>query len=234
MDTMDRELVSLIEDNVGMAEAISVNIWKTAPHALELDELKSLAFFGLTQAAHRWRAYCEKNNYDSKAYNYFKVFAASRIRGAIYDAIRSNDWTTRTLRGKSRLLKDAGQDNGATISELADRTGMSELEVTKTMARMAAKPVSLQAASIDCEDERSLDGTIFEQDIRAATVEAIRKLPFEYKLVLAMHYYEGKELKLVAAELDITDARASHLHTKAVLAVREAMVEIAKEQSLVE
>ena len=233
METMDAELVYLIEENIGMAEAISVNIWKTAPHALELDELRSLAYFGLTQAASRWRPYCEKHNYDSKAYNYFKVFASSRIRGACFDAIRSNDHASRTLRGKSRLLKDAGQDNGATLAELAERTGMTELEVSKTMAKMAAKPVSLQAASIDCEDEHSLEGTIFEQDVRAATVKAIGNLPFEYQLVLAMHYFEGKELKVVASELKITDARASHLHTKAVLAVREAMVVIAKENESV-
>lgn len=229
METMDAELVGLIEENIGMAEAISVNIWKTAPHALDIDDLKSLAYFGLTQAAARWRPYCEKNNYDSKAYNFFKVFASSRIRGAIYDAIRSNDWSSRTLRGKSRQLKNAGQDNGASVSEMAERTGMTEKEVTKTLVRMAAKPVSLQAASIDCEDDRSLDGTLFEQDIRTATVKAIEKLPFEYQLVLAMHYFQDKELKVVAAELNITDARASHLHTKAVLSVREAMVEIAKE-----
>jgi RNA polymerase sigma factor for flagellar operon FliA len=229
METMDRELVSLIEDHLGMAEAISVNVWKTAPHALDIDELRSLAFFGLTQAAARWRPYCDENGYDSKAYNFFKGFASSRIRGAIYDAIRSNDWTTRTLRGKSKKLKEAGQDNGASVSEMAERTGMSEQEVSKTLARMAAKPVSLQAASVDCEDNETTEGSIFEQDVRAATVEAIKSLPFEYQLVLAMHYYEGKELKVVAAELKITDARASNLHTKAVLAVREAMVEIAKE-----
>ena len=231
METMDKELVTLIQDNIGMAEAISVNVWKTAPHALEIDELRSLAYLGLTQAAARWRPYCDKNGYDSKAYNYFKVYASNRIRGAIFDAIRQNDWTTRTMRGKSRQLKDAGQDNGASVSEMAERTGMSEQEVTKTMARMAAKPVSLQAASIDCEDDQSLEGTIFEQDVRAAIVEAIRELPFEYQLVLAMHYFEKKELKVIAAELNITDARASHLHTKAVLAIREAMVVIAKEQS---
>jgi len=229
MKTMDRELVSLIEDHLGMAEAISVNVWKTSPHALDIDELRSLAFFGLTQAAARWRPYCDENGYDSKAYNFFKGFASSRIRGAIYDAIRSNDWTTRTLRGKSKMLKEAGQDNGASVSEMAERTGMSEQEVSKTLARMAAKPVSLQAASVDCEDNETTEGSIFEQDIRTATVGAIRSLPFEYQLVLAMHYYEGKELKVVAAELNITDARASNLHTRAVIAVREAMVEIAKE-----
>jgi RNA polymerase sigma factor FliA len=229
METMDQELVTLVQDNIGMAEAISVTVWKTAPHALDLDELRSLAYFGLTQAAARWRPYCDKNGYDSKAYNYFKVYASSRIRGAIFDSLRSNDHASRTLRGKSKLLKDAGQDNGASIVEMSERTGMSVSEVTKTMTRMAAKPVSLQAASIDCEDEHSLDGTIFEQDIRAAMVEAIKELPFEYQLVLAMHYYEEKELKVVAKELDITDARASHLHTRAVLAVREAMSAIAKE-----
>lgn len=230
MLTNDKELMGLIQDNLGMAEAISVNIWKSAPHALEIDELKSTAYEGLVQAASRWRAYCERNEYDPKAYNFFKVYAASRIRGAIYDAIRKNDWSSRTLRAKSRLLKDAGQDSGVTVAELAERTGMTETEVTKTMVRMAAKPVSLQAASVDCEDSQSLEGTLFEQDIRAATVEAIGKLPFEYQLVLAMHYYENKELKVVAAELNITDAKASHLHTRAVLAIREAMVEVAKER----
>lgn len=230
MITMDKELTALIEKHLGMAEAISVNVWKTAPHALDIDELRSLAFFGLTQAAARWRPYCDENGYDNKAYSFFKGFASSRIRGAIYDAIRSNDWTTRTLRGKSKLLKEAGQDNGATVSQMAERTGMSEQEVTKTMARMAAKPVSLQASSMDFEENQSTEGSIFEQDVRAATVEAVGNLPFEHQLVLAMHYYEGKELKIVAAELNISDARASNLHTRAVIAVREAMVNVAKER----
>src|SRR5215216_6034917 len=149
MKTMDSELTALIKDNVGMAEAIAVNVWKTAPHALDIDELRSLAYFGLTQAAARWRPYCAEKGYDDQAHSFFKGFASSRIRGAIYDAIRSSDWTTRTLRGKSKQLKEAGQDNGASVSEMSERTGMSEKEVTKTMARMAAKPVSLQAASID-------------------------------------------------------------------------------------
>lgn len=229
METMDRELVSLIEEHLGMAEAISVNVWKTAPHALDIDELRSLAFFGLTQAAARWRPYCDEHGYDDKAVSYFKGFASSRIRGAIYDAIRSNDWTTRTLRSKSKKLKEAGQDSGATVPEMAERTGMSEQDVSRTLARMAAKPVSLQAASVDCEDVDTTEGSIFEQDVRSATVETIKKLPFEYQLVLALHYYEGKELKVVASELNITDARASNLHTRAVLAVREALVEVAKE-----
>lgn len=237
----DRE--TLINDHMGLAKAIAVQNWQTATYALEVDEMKSLAFMGLVDAANRWEGYCEKNGYDPAATEYFKVFAARRIHGTIRDGIRQNDWATRTLRDKAKRLKQAGQDEGASVEELAERTGMSVKEVNSTVQRMAMRPISLDSAqagwnvygveansvSQTTVDAISTDGSAFENEMLRHAATVIRALPQDQQVVLALHYYEALEIRSVARVLGITESRASQLHTKAVLTIKQALAEAANE-----
>lgn len=236
----DRDI--LIRDHMGLAKAIAVQNWQTATYALEVDEMKSMAYMGLVDAANRWEKYCEKNGYDPAAVEYFKVFAARRIHGTIRDGIRQNDWATRTLRDKAKRLKQAGQDDGATPEELAERTGMTIKEVSSTIHRMSTRPVSLEAQGGGGEQNGfahnypasiTTDGTSFELEMLRHATDVMRTLPQDQQVVLALHYYEALEIRSVAHELGITESRASQLHTKAVLTIRQALLEAASESEYV-
>lgn len=234
----DRE--TLIHDHLGLAKAIAVQNWQTATYALELDEMKSFAYLGLVDAANRWEKYCEKNDYDPAAVEYFKVFAARRIHGTIRDGIRQNDWATRTLRDKAKRLKLAGQDDGLSAEQLAEKAGMSLKEVNATIHRMASRPVSLEgelpngdSTGVAYADPVSTEGTGFQNDMLARASEVIRALPQDQQVVLALHYYEALEIRSVAQELGITESRASQLHTKAVLTIRQALLKAATESEYV-
>lgn len=233
---------TLIRDHLGLAKAIAVQNWQTATYALEVDEMISLANLGLVDAANRWEKYCEKNSYDPAAVEYFKVFAARRIHGTIRDGIRQNDWATRTLRDKAKKLKLAGQDDGLSVAQLAEKTGMSVKEINNTIHRMATRPVSLDSSFCGWSDygvepnnisytidSVSTDGTAFEHDMLKHAADVIRTLPQDQQVVLALHYYEALEIRSVARELGITESRASQLHTKAVLTIRQALLEAASE-----
>lgn len=234
----DRE--TLINDHLGLAKAIGVQNWQTATYALEVDEMKSLAYLGLVDAANRWEKYCEKNSYDPAAVEYFKVFAARRIHGTIRDGIRQNDWATRTLRDKAKKLKLAGQDDGLSAEQLAEKTGMTLKEVNSTIHRMASRPISLENnwgddndRGLSSPDPVTTDGTSFQHDMLTTAAEVIRALPQDQQVVLALHYYEALEIRSVAQELGITESRASQLHTKAVLTIRQALLEAASESEYV-
>lgn len=231
---------TLIRDHMGLAKAIAVQNWQTATYALEMGEMVSLANMGLVDAANRWEGYCEKNGYDPAAVEYFKVFAARRIHGTIRDGIRQNDWATRTLRDKAKKLKQAGQDDGATASELAERTGMTLKEVNSTIHRMASRPVSLEGELPNSEatgpsyaDPISTEGSAFQNDMLECAASVIRTLPQDQQVVLALHYYEALEIRAVALELGITESRASQLHTRAVLTIKQALAEAATESEYV-
>lgn len=231
---------TLIRDHLGLAKAIAIQNWQTATYALEMDEMVSQANMGLVDAADRWEKYCEKNGYDPAAVEYFKVFAARRIHGTIRDGIRQNDWATRTLRDKAKRLKQAGQDDGLSAEQLAEKTGMSLKEVNATIYRMASRPISLENnwgddndRGLSSPDPVTTDGTSFQHDMLNRASEVIRALPQDQQVVLALHYYEALEIRSVARELGITESRASQLHTKAVLTIRQALLEAATESEYV-
>lgn len=232
---------SLILSHIELAKNIANKEWRTATHALKQDDMLSLAYMGLVDAAQRWEPYCAKNNYSPEATQYFKVFASFRIRGTIRDHIRKEDWATRTLRTKSKKLKNAGQDEGIPVEELAEKTGMSVPEINKVNARMATKPVSLEAhlgnpyqdnpTTNELEDKADTEGTAFARTMVRLFVETVQVLPEEIKLVVILHYYKKLDLKRVAEELGFSEAKVSQLHASGVLAVRDALALAANERN---
>lgn len=239
---MSYDKESLILSHLDLAKNIATREWRTATHALKHDDMVSLANLGLVDAADRWEAYCKKNEYDPSATQYFKVFASLRIRGTIRDHIRSADWATRTLRSKSKRLKDAGQDEGLPVEELADKTGMSVPEIHKVNARLAARPVSLEAhlssayddgnggMSNDLKETVDTESTAFARDILTTFVATVKELPYENQVVLALHYFSRQDLRRIAELLKISEASVHQLHTEGVLAVKHAVTEAALER----
>lgn len=220
----------LIAEYLSLAQSIAQQVWRTAPHALDLDEMRSIAHLGLTQAAERWYEYCAENGYDPAALQYFKPFVVRRVRGALIDAIRAADWATRLLRTRSRALQEAGQFMGATDAELSERTGMSIAEVRATIRGMAQRPVSLEVEEFDPSSDTDVESAAFAGAILARVVEVIRTLPHDEQVVIALHYYRGLQLHQVAQAMSISEARASQLHADAVLAIHQAMMTAAREQ----
>jgi RNA polymerase sigma factor FliA len=230
----------LILEHLKLAEEIAIKEWRTATHALEKDEMMSLAYLGLVDAAQRWEAYCIRKEYDPDAIQFFKVFARLRIRGTIRDSIRSADWATRTLRSKSKRLKDAGQDEGLSVQELAERTGMTINEINKVNNRLSKKPVSLDAKlgsqtleghqEIQIKEDIDTEGSAFANEMIEIFINTVKTLPIEEQVVIALHYYTKLDLKHVAEELQISEVQVSQLHNSGVSAVKAALTYAATER----
>jgi RNA polymerase sigma factor for flagellar operon FliA len=236
---------SLIDNHIALAISIALGVYNTAPHALELEELKAIAFFGLCDAADRWPSYCEKKGYDSSATQYFTKYSSLRIRGAIYDRLRSNDWATRSLREKSRKINLANiKADGVNLSndELADITGLTEKEVRDTLTGMSRAPVSLDSIVVPWSDESTstasngksqladsedTEGAAAVNDLLKTFADTVKGLPLEQRLVIVLHYHQGLELKKAAALMGVTDAVVSSYHTSAVIRLLESLQEAA-------
>jgi RNA polymerase sigma factor FliA len=236
---------SLIDNHIALAISIALGVYNTAPHALELEELKAIAFFGLCDAADRWPSYCEKKGYDASAIQYFTKYSSLRIRGAIYDRLRSNDWATRSLREKSRKINLANiKADGLDLSnaELAEITGLTEKEVRDTLTGMSRAPVSLDSVVApwsedstsptsngrsQAADSQDTESTVAVNDLLKTFADAVKALPLEQRLVIVLHYHQGLELKKAAALMGVTDAVVSSYHTSAVIKLLESLQEAA-------
>lgn len=221
----------LIDEYLPLAESLAKQVWNTAPYALELDELRGIAYLGLVQIADRWEAYCAENGHDPAATQYFKVMVVRRVRGAIYDALRRSDWATRLLRSRAKALQEAGQDTGLSETELAERSGLTLDEVRATIRDMAQRrPLSLDAEEVEPFADRDVESSAVTSGILARVVECIRGMSTEERIVIALHYYQGLQLGQVAAATGMAESRVSTLHAEAVLTIHEAMRAAATEE----
>jgi RNA polymerase sigma factor for flagellar operon FliA len=215
---------SLIIQYIPLSQALARQQWRTAPHALELDELTGIAYLGLVGAARRWTKYCAEKGYDAQALQFFKPFVVQRVRGALIDAIRASDWATRSLRTRAKALQEAGQERGVSEHVLAERTGMTIKDVRATVRGMSNRPVSLEAEELDPVSGGGVESEAFTADVLATVAGTIRDLEPEQQVVLTLHYFKGLQLQEVARAMGISESRASQLHARAVLTVHAGMV----------
>lgn len=223
---MTVDVDQLITEYLGLTQALARQQYRTAPHALDLDELTGIAYLGLVSAARRWMAYCAEKGHDPHALQFFKPYVVQRVRGALIDAMRASDWATRSLRTRAKALQEAGQDKGVSEQELADRSGMSIKDVRATIRDMSQRrPMSIEAEELDPMSGRGVESDAFTSAVLSTVVATIRDLDPEQQVVLTLHYFKGLQLQQVAEAMGISESRASQLHARGVLAVHQQMVE---------
>ena len=210
------------------------------PHSVEFDDLVGFGVFGLLDAI---------DKYDPSKNVKFKTYAVTRIRGAIFDELRSIDWVPRSVRQKTREIEETigslEAQLGRTVSdqEIASALGMNEEEFLKTMLKISGTSVlSLNdvwyagdendrisiGESIESPASLNPDVIVEKDEIRRVIIEAINELPDKEKKVLVLYYYEDLTLKEIGQILEVTESRVSQLHTKAILRLRAKLTNIRK------
>jgi RNA polymerase sigma factor for flagellar operon FliA len=210
------------------------------PHNVEFDDLVEFGVFGLLDAIEK---------FDPDKNVKFKTYAVTRIRGAIFDELRSIDWVPRSVRQHAREIEDAISSleaqlgRTATDQEVANSLGMNESEYLKTMMKISGTSIlSLDDVwfsgdendkvsigdSIESPSNLNPDVIVEKDEIRRVIVEAINELPDKEKKILVLYYYEDLTLKEIGEVLEVTESRVSQLHTKAILRLRAKLTNIRK------
>jgi RNA polymerase sigma factor for flagellar operon FliA len=210
------------------------------PHNVEFDDLVGFGVFGLLDAI---------DKFDPEKNVKFKTYAVTRIRGAIFDELRSIDWVPRSIRQKTREVEDAigsleaQLGRTATDQEIANSLGMNEDEFLKTMMKISGTSIlSLNDVwfsgdendkvsigdSIESPSSLNPDIIVEKEEIRRVIVSAINELPDKEKKILVLYYYEDLTLKEIGQVLAVTESRVSQLHTKAILRLRAKLTNIRK------
>jgi RNA polymerase sigma factor FliA len=220
---MDPEIERLTEELMVQARSEAWKIFQNAPTQLDRDELTSLAYSGLAMAAAKWPDYCARNEFDPAAYHYFAAYALRRIRGAILDALRAQDWVSRSVRGRAKAIRAADPSDSKTEAQLSAETGLTIAQIRATIAGVARRPVSMDAEPVDVAEDDDVEGQVLVRAIIEAAMSAMETLGEETQIVLALRYHQQLELKEIAGLLDRTEQEVSVMHVDGILAVRDAM-----------
>ena len=165
----------------------------------------------------------------------FETFAISRIRGAVIDELRSQDWLPRSVRQKAKELEATirGLENelGRTASdqELAARLGVGVADLPRSLSEITAPVLSLDELVSAGEDGQKLSwlDTLPDERLGPAAQldheamldvlgQAIDALPERERLLVSLYYHEGLTLKEIGAVLGVTESRVCQLHGQAM------------------
>lgn len=222
----------LVVEYAPLIKYIAQKIAVRLPANIELDDLISSGVIGLMDAIEK---------YDSTRDNKFKTYAEFRVRGAILDELRAQDWVPRSIREKAKILERCyiklEQEKGrhATDEEVCASLGITQAEFHELLNQV--KSVALLSyedfSAFSRSDKRTLHGygntssravTPFSEvnvaALKKSLAVAIKDLPEKQRIVLSLYYYEDLNLKEIGKVLDVTESRVSQLHTQAVLRLK--------------
>ncbi len=167
----------------------------------------------------------------------FARYATLRIRGALIDELRSNDWVSRSVRSRARAREVAIEQlemvlgRTPTSGEIAEHLGVEVDEVTRVEGDVhRAVVLSLQGFQETDSIESVLPtagDTPEEILLRRERVgylrAAIDALPDRLRLVVERYFFDGAPMADIAAELGVGESRVSQLRAEALVLLREGM-----------
>jgi len=202
------------------------------PLNVDREDLRSQGMIGLYDALLKF-----DHRRDLKFYTY----ASFRVRGAIIDSLRKEDWLPRSSREKAKMIEDTThwleQQKGRHVTEheVANALQLSIEDVLKTTAEnYMAHFLSIDQAPEDENREESHPLMVRDQQTLTPYEEAemnetkkqlqhlISTLSEKEKLVLSLFYYEDLTLTEIGHTLRLSTSRISQLHAKALFRLKQA------------
>lgn len=211
---------------INLVKIISGRLYNYYASNIEYEDLMSYGVIGLIDAI---------DKFDRTKNIKFETYASIRIRGSIIDQIRNLDWVPRSIRQKSKLLKDAyevlDQKLGREPSnaEIAEYLGKTESEIksmfdeTSVFNIMSIEDDFKDNYKIQLKDETidsSPEASAIKNDTLKELQLAIEKLSERDKIIINLYYYEGLTYKEIGEILKISESRVSQIHSKAIVKMR--------------
>jgi RNA polymerase sigma factor FliA len=130
----------------------------------------------------------------------FDWYVRVRIRGAILDELRAQDWLPRRARAAAT---EAAQGN-------PNQTGYAPV-----VLRFDEVSESEQARCL-IRDDANAEEIAEANDVRKQLEEAMNQLPDRERRIVSLHYFRGMKFKDLGEMLGVSEPRISQLHSRAM------------------
>ena len=224
---------ALIRQYQPLVHRLAHHMMAKLPASVEVDDLIQVGLIGLSEALSR---------YETGQGAQFETFATQRIRGAMLDELRENDWMSRGSRKNQKDIEQALRrlehrlGRSPIESEIAAELGLSLSDYQSLLGKVrGTQLIYLEDMGRSSEgDDGFLDRHVADNDadplnllgdqrLRQALVAAIKTLPEREQFVMSMYYEQDMNLKEIAAVLNITESRVCQLHSQSVARLRAKM-----------
>ena len=218
----------LVQRFAPLVKRIAYHLMARLPSSVQVDDLVQNGMMGLLDAISRFEAGMGAQ---------FETYAAQRVRGAMLDGLRENDWLPRSLRRDFRRIEEAiaqlEQQYGRAPAEkeLAVALGMSLAEYQKMLQDARGHQLISFEDLVEDSDEDYLERHLAdeasepsrlleEESLRRMLVQGIEALPEREKLMMALYYEQDLNLREIGEVMGVTESRVCQLHSQAVARLR--------------
>ncbi|HEX7165487.1 MAG TPA: FliA/WhiG family RNA polymerase sigma factor [Acidimicrobiales bacterium] len=218
----------LVRENLPLVRRAVAELSARMPRHAPRDDLLSAGMVGLAQAA---------RNFDASRGVPFHRYAATRIKGALLDELRTHDWASRPVRAKARHLEvtteklTARYGRTPTAEELADEMGVQRSTIEglnhdlhrATVLNYEAMVQSGESDSVLLVDDDDPEGELLDRERNAYLVDAVKALPERLQTVVIGYFFEDRSMQEIGSELGVSESRVSQLRAEALDLLRDGM-----------
>ncbi len=220
----------LMQKYLGVVHYVVSKLFKSIPTYVERDDLVNIGVIGLGEALDRYNPY-----YGIK----FETYAIPRVRGAIIDELRKQDWIPRSLRSKSNMIKKVVEDleqayrGDVPTYKVAHLLGISETEYQHWQSQVnQTNLVSLDKPNQNYDEHNLYDivedetnpnalESLEEEEMKRILVKVIKKLPEKARLAITLYYFEHLTFKEIGKILNVSESRISQIHSETTERMRK-------------
>lgn len=217
----------IVLKNLGLVRACALSLRNTFIKYGDVDDVINEGVIALMDAI---------ESFDPTKGAKFETYASLKIRGAVIDYVRKQDWVPRPVRKFARDLDKANSilynqyNRAPTNEELAEYLGISEDKLLKGMAD-ASNTVTLSFEELLYEDnfedsastDEGTDSRLLRQELREVTAKAIASLKEKERQVITLYYYKSMKYSDIAKVIGVSESRVCQINTKAMLALKAAL-----------
>jgi len=225
-DTLIVQYIYLVRYVVGRVKV-------TLPSTISVEDIAGYGVEGLINAVERFSPV--KNTR-------FETYALIRVRGAILDKIRSQDFLPRSIRRKIKEVKQAvetlKQELGRmpVTSEIAEYLDMEPDKVARILSEdVVVTSIYEKRGSSDdsveiidtIEDSNKLNPQeqMEENTIKSDLQRALQRLPERERVMMVLYYQENMTMKEIGETLNMSESRVCQLHAQAIMKLKNILSE---------
>ena len=167
----------------------------------------------------------------------FETFVSKRIRGAVIDLARRQDWVPRSVRRKAREIDQASSELYAelgrypTDDEIAKRLGVSGQQYQEDLSNLSLCNLLSLDSIFDDQEQGGTDvadnggmgrpeDSLLRQEMLDTLTEGITSLRENEQMVVSLYYRKNLSMKEIAQVMEVSEPRISQIHSRAIQKLR--------------
>jgi RNA polymerase sigma factor for flagellar operon FliA len=223
----------LITNYKPFLKSVVNNIYSKLPKTVDILDLENYAYIGLLDAIKK---------FDLERNIKFETYASYRIKGAIIDGIRKQDWLSRTMRSKYKKASEEQvefyESNNTEYDGFEHESYSEEKSNNHGSSDIGDKFVMLSIDDPNFYETKALESSEYVHNLHdfyfAGTTEfaeklenkmflktILVKLTLQERRVIYLYYFKGKTFREIGKIMNITESRVSQINKKVLMFLKK-------------